>query len=71
MANINKARIAAQMLYDDIDDCIDKLLKAKLSKDKEDEAIWEMELLMSEAQVRLNYIINHLTGNSNDGEISY
>jgi hypothetical protein len=61
--NVEKAVISAQMLYNDIDECIDDLLNARLAKDKDKEgvALWKMEMLMSGSLQNLSYIIEHLS----------
>ena len=53
-------------LYYEIDDCITKLIKARLDKDanKENEAIYCMESLLVGTMQHISWIVNELKGNS-------
>ena len=53
-------------LYYEIDDCITRLLKARLDKDanKENEAIYCMESLLVGTMQHISWMVNELKGNS-------
>lgn len=53
-------------LYYEIDDCITKLIKARLDKDanKENEAIYYMESLLVSTMQHISWMVNELKGNS-------
>ena len=53
-------------LYYEIDDCITKLIKARLDKDanKENEAIFDMKSLLINTMQHISWMVNVLKGNS-------
>jgi hypothetical protein len=53
-------------LFHEIDDCITNLIKARLDKnaDKENEAIWNMERLMTTTMQHISWLVGELKGNS-------
>ena len=53
-------------LSHEIDDCITNLIKARLDKnaDKENEAIWNMERLMTTTMQHISWLVGELKGNS-------
>lgn len=53
-------------LFYEIDDCITNLIKARLDKnaDKENEAIWNMERLMTTTMQHISWLVGELKGNS-------
>lgn len=53
-------------LFHEIDDCITNLIKARLDKnaDKEDEAIYNMERLLTNTMQYLSWLVGELKGDS-------
>ena len=53
-------------LFHEIDDCITNLIKARLDKnaENENEAIWNMERLMTNTMQHISWLVGELKGNS-------
>lgn len=71
MLNLEKLCSSTQKLYNDIDDCTSKLVKARLDKDSESEgkALFQMEGLMVASQQQFAYILENLSIKSSEDNL--